>query len=227
MAWHKLVLNLLISTVTVSAIGLYGLADDEPLQKVETEVGIVAKKAKTGLSEKKSKSASRSSSFPRFSRPDSFWRKKLTQGQYYVARKKGTEPAFSGVYWNHHDDGVYICVCCGSPLFDSEAKFESGTGWPSYWQVVDKSLIKLHPDTSSGVIRTEVNCRICSAHMGHVFDDGPRPTGLRFCINSASINFVPRKKMPDYLEKWREEIGLPALEKGVNEVKAVKEVLPY
>jgi peptide-methionine (R)-S-oxide reductase len=120
-------------------------------------------------------------------RPDSYWRKKLTSSQYYVARRKGTEPAFSGIYWDHHDDGIYTCVGCGTPLFDSEAKFDSGTGWPSYWQVVNKNLIKLHPDTAGGVIRTEVNCRICDAHMGHVFDDGPRPTGLRFCINSAPI----------------------------------------
>ncbi len=216
MDWHKVVSKLFIIMIIVSAIGLFVLADDEPLQKVETDVDIVTKKAKTGLSEKKTKSASKSLAFPRFTRPDSFWRKKLTQGQYYVARKKGTEPAFSGAYWSHHDDGVYTCVCCGSPLFDSEAKFDSGTGWPSYWQVVDKSLIKLHPDITGGVIRKEVNCRICGAHMGHVFDDGPRPTGLRFCINSASIKFVPRKKMPEYLEKWREEIGLPALEKAVN-----------
>ena len=109
MAWHQVVSKLFVGTFIVSAIGLYGLADDEPLQKVETEVDIVAKKAKTGLSEKKSKSASKAQAFPRYSRPDSFWRKKLTQGQYYVARKKGTEPAFSGAYWNHHDDGVLAC----------------------------------------------------------------------------------------------------------------------
>jgi peptide-methionine (R)-S-oxide reductase len=169
---------------------------------------------------KKSKAASKSSAFPRFIRPDSYWRKKLTSSQYYVARRKGTEPAFSGIYWDHHDDGIYTCVGCGTPLFDSEAKFDSGTGWPSYWQVVNKNLIKLHPDTAGGVIRTEVNCRICDAHMGHVFDDGPRPTGLRFCINSASIKFVSRKKLPEYLDQWRADIGLPPLEKEKKESDA-------
>ena len=226
MALHKLFLKLFISISLVSAIDLSVLADDDPKQKVEAGAAKVAKKANGVSSDKKTKSASKAAAFPRFIRPDSYWRKNLTQAQYYVARKKGTEQAFSGLYWNHHDDGLYICVCCGSPLFDSEAKFESGTGWPSYWQVVNKNLIKLHPDTSGGVIRTEVNCRICDAHMGHVFDDGPRPTGLRFCINSASITFVPRKKVPEYLDKWRADMGLPPLEKNKKEAGSNSEDSP-
>lgn len=213
MARHSLLLKLLIGNLLASAMGLYVLADDEPKQKVQAGAAVSSKKANKTTPEKKTKSASKAAAFPRYTRPDSFWRKKLTPGQYFVARKKATEPAFSGIYWDHHEDGVYTCVCCGAPLFDSEAKFDSGTGWPSYWQLINKSLIKMHPDTTGFEIRTEVICRICNAHMGHVFDDGPRPTGLRFCINSASINFVPRKEIPEHLEKWRQEIGLPPLQK--------------
>lgn len=122
------------------------------------------------------------------------WRKELTPEQYHVTREKGTEPAFSGAYWKTKAPGMYVCVCCGEPLFRSEDKFDSGTGWPSFTAPVEPSKVATETDSSYGMTRTETMCRNCQAHLGHVFPDGPGPTGMRFCINSAALKLVEDKK---------------------------------
>ena len=123
----------------------------------------------------------------KISKNDDEWRQQLLPDQFRVCRKKGTEPAFSGNYWNTKETGIYQCVCCGNELFDSSSKFDSGTGWPSFYQAINSEQVATKEDSSFFMRRTEVLCNKCDSHLGHVFPDGPQPTGLRFCINSASL----------------------------------------
>jgi peptide-methionine (R)-S-oxide reductase len=123
---------------------------------------------------------------------DDEWRKQLSGASYHVTRREGTEPAFSGALAKNHEDGLYQCICCDTTLYDSKTKFESGTGWPSFWQPISKKNVVESADRSFGMVRTAVSCRRCDAHLGHVFEDGPPPTGLRYCMNSVALKFVRR-----------------------------------
>jgi len=124
---------------------------------------------------------------------DEYWRANLTEDEFRICRQKGTERAFSGRFWNHKAVGIYTCRCCGAPLFNAEAKYDSGSGWPSFFTAINKDAVNQAPDTSHGMRRVEILCERCGSHLGHVFPDGPKPTGLRYCVNSASLSFIEQE----------------------------------
>ncbi len=179
--------------LSIAGRGLGVIGSLSPANAAETEENGKAP-IQTGSTAMKSKRLSDETDYLKITEAE--WKKRLTAAQFQVARKHGTERAYSGKYYNYKKDGGYRCVCCKAVIFDSEHKFDSGTGWPSFWQPIEEDLVAESPDDSLGFPRTEVYCKRCHAHLGHVFQDAPKtPTGLRYCINSVCLIFVPRKEV--------------------------------
>ena len=172
-----------IAAASLTAFGLNVQAQDKAKTQAPT--------ANAKKTEKKMQTTEKSEKIEKIVKTDAEWKKQLSPLAYEVLRQKGTERAFTGATWNEHRKGTYVCAACDLPLFSSDTKFESGTGWPSFFQPIAKSHIADQADTSYGMSRDEVLCARCSGHLGHVFDDGPRPTGLRYCMNSVSMKFIP------------------------------------
>ena len=140
-------------------------------------------------------------------KPDEAWRNQLSETEYEVTRHAATERPFTGRYWDHWEGGVYDCICCGTPLFESSTKFDAGCGWPSYFKPINGEVIEERTDRSHGMLRIEVRCKHCGAHLGHVFEDGPAPTGLRYCINSAALQFDPKERRPACRPRYGDDRG--------------------